>query len=163
VAGTTAAPISCSNVDIYVSVDGGYTYPFLAKGRTANDGSETITLPNPLNSPGARVKVKGSGNVFFNISNGFTLNHGTVGVTPAPAADAIRVFPVPARDALHIRIPAALSSMEARFVNQLGQLVWEGALSGESTLPVSGWAPGIYHLQMHNMQGVHLSRTVVVE
>ncbi|MCC6724396.1 MAG: T9SS type A sorting domain-containing protein, partial [Saprospiraceae bacterium] len=67
VAGTTAAPISCANVDIMLSLDGGITFTNLVTA-TANDGSETITLPNTSTSA-ARIKIKCSDNVFFDINN----------------------------------------------------------------------------------------------
>jgi hypothetical protein len=68
VVNTTQTPILCSNVDIFLSLDGGYTYPVTLLSGTPNDGSETITVPYyPTTS--ARIKVKGAGNVFFDISN----------------------------------------------------------------------------------------------
>ncbi|MEL6659532.1 MAG: reprolysin-like metallopeptidase, partial [Bacteroidota bacterium] len=68
VAGTNSAPISCSDVDILLSYDGGFTYPVVLQGGTANDGSENITVPNGTSST-ARVMVRCSDNVFFDISN----------------------------------------------------------------------------------------------
>lgn len=75
VVGTNAAPVSASNVDIYMSVDGGYTWPYTV-GTFPNTGSASVTIPNPaVSSATARIKVKGSGNIFFNInSNNFTVN-----------------------------------------------------------------------------------------
>ncbi len=67
VAGTNNAPISCANVDIQLSLDGGLTFTDLIVG-TPNDGSQTITLPNTATS-NARIKVKCSNNVFFDINN----------------------------------------------------------------------------------------------
>ncbi|MEO0404998.1 MAG: CARDB domain-containing protein [Bacteroidota bacterium] len=74
VANTDAAPVNCSNVDIYLSVDGGFTYPFLLLSGTPNDGSANVFIPdNQTNS--ARIKVKGNGNIFFDISNtNFTIS-----------------------------------------------------------------------------------------
>lgn len=68
VAGTANAPISCSNVDILLSYDGGFTYPTTLASSTANDGSQTITVPNGTTSS-ARVMVRCSNNIFFDISN----------------------------------------------------------------------------------------------
>ena len=48
VAGTTSAPISCSQVDILISSDGGVTYPHEALTGTANDGSQAITVPGTI-------------------------------------------------------------------------------------------------------------------
>jgi len=68
VANTTAAPVSCGNVRISLSIDGGNTFPFVLVASTPNDGSETITVPD-FPSTSARVKVEAVGNVFFDISN----------------------------------------------------------------------------------------------
>lgn len=66
VAGTTAAPISCSQVGIDFSTDGGTTYP-LSAGTFPNNGSANITVPN-VTTTQARVRVSCVGNIFFNIS-----------------------------------------------------------------------------------------------
>ncbi len=68
VANTTAAPVNAANVDIYVSTNGGNTFPTLLLSGTPNDGSEQVMLPS-VNSTTARIKVQGSGNIFFDISN----------------------------------------------------------------------------------------------
>ncbi|MDG1261076.1 MAG: M12 family metallo-peptidase [Flavobacteriales bacterium] len=68
VANTDQAPVNCSSVDIYISTDGGFTYPTLLVGNTPNDGSQAVLLPSVLTST-ARIKVKASNNIFFDISN----------------------------------------------------------------------------------------------
>jgi hypothetical protein len=67
VAGTNAGAVNTPNVDIYLSTDGGQTFPFLLASATANDGAETVGIP--VASSTARIKVKGSGNAFFDINN----------------------------------------------------------------------------------------------
>ena len=67
VAGTTAAPVSCANVDISLSTDGGFTYTTLLSN-TPNDGTESVLLP-VTTSTTARIMVKCSDNVFFDISD----------------------------------------------------------------------------------------------
>ena len=74
---TNNAPVSCANVKISLSTDGGITFPIVLAASTPNDGSQTITVPNALNTPSARVKVEAVGNIFFDVSNGnFTINAG---------------------------------------------------------------------------------------
>lgn len=68
VAGTTASPISASNVDIFLSIDGGYTYPITLATATPNDGSHAIIVPNNVTTQG-RIMVKGSNHIFFDINN----------------------------------------------------------------------------------------------
>ncbi len=68
VANTPAAPVSCDKVNILLSTDGGFTFPIKLASDTPNDGSQCVTLPAVLTST-ARIKVEGSGNIFFDISN----------------------------------------------------------------------------------------------
>ena len=68
VAGTSGAPVSCANVAIDLSTDGGNTFPTSLAASTPNDGSETVTIPNTPTSQ-ARVRVSCVGNIFFDISN----------------------------------------------------------------------------------------------
>ena len=67
VGNTTSSPVSCANVDVYLSTDGGHTFALLLAG-TPNDGAQTVTLPNTATGT-ARIKVKCSDNVFFDINN----------------------------------------------------------------------------------------------
>jgi hypothetical protein len=68
VVGSNAAPISCANVMISLSTDGGNTYPTVIAASTPNDGSEALTIPSVATTT-ARIKVEAVGNVFFDISN----------------------------------------------------------------------------------------------
>ena len=80
VANTNNTPVSCTNVKISLSVDGGLNYPITLANSTPNDGSETITVPGtPF--PEGRIKVEAVGNVFFNISQPFPIN-GAANSTP---------------------------------------------------------------------------------
>jgi subtilisin-like proprotein convertase family protein len=68
VAGSNLAPVSCANVKISLSTDGGFTFPTVLLASTPNDGSENITVPS-ANTGVARIKVEAVGNIFFDISN----------------------------------------------------------------------------------------------
>lgn len=82
VANTTAAPVSCANVKISLSTDGGNTFTTLVAS-TPNDGTEAITIPNTPSTT-ARVKIEAVGNIFFDISNtNFTITTGTGCGAPA--------------------------------------------------------------------------------
>lgn len=73
--GTNAAPVSCANVTIQLSTDGGYTFPVTLIASTPNDGSEEIQVPNNLGSQ-CRIRVMSVGNIFYDISNSnFTISN----------------------------------------------------------------------------------------
>jgi hypothetical protein len=66
--GTNAGSVNCQAVNILLSSDGGLTFPTVLASSTANDGSETITVPSQSGTT-YRVKVESVGNIFFDISN----------------------------------------------------------------------------------------------
>jgi hypothetical protein len=72
-AGTNAAPISTAQVRLWLSTDGGVTFPYLLADSTPNDGAESVVMPNVASSA-ARLKIEALGNIYFNISPAFTLN-----------------------------------------------------------------------------------------
>ena len=67
VANTTAAPVSCGNVDILFSSNGGTTFTTVL-ANVPNDGSQSVVMPN-VNTTTGRIKVKCSTSCFFDISN----------------------------------------------------------------------------------------------
>ncbi|HXT19880.1 MAG TPA: zinc-dependent metalloprotease family protein [Thermoanaerobaculia bacterium] len=79
VAGTDAAPISCANVAIDLSTDGGTNFGAALAAATPNDGSEPVAVPNTPTSQ-ARVRVSCAGNVFFDVGNA----NFTIAFTPPP-------------------------------------------------------------------------------
>ncbi|TYA52278.1 immunoglobulin-like domain-containing protein [Formosa maritima] len=68
VAGTTGNGVNAANVDIFLSTDGGDTYPITLATGVPNDGSQNIVVPNNQGTQN-RIMVKGSNNIFFDISN----------------------------------------------------------------------------------------------
>lgn len=79
-AGTNNAPVNCASVDIYLSVDGGATYPIVLAENVTNDGTENIFIPNTIATSTARIKIKGRDNVFFDVSdNNFQITEAQAG------------------------------------------------------------------------------------
>ncbi|WP_299115472.1 immunoglobulin-like domain-containing protein [uncultured Winogradskyella sp.] len=68
VAGTTGNGVNAANVDIFLSTDGGDTYPITLASGVTNDGSHDIIVPNNQGSQN-RIMVRGSNHIFFDISN----------------------------------------------------------------------------------------------
>jgi hypothetical protein len=68
VAGTTANGVNAAYVDIFLSTDGGYTYPIQLASMVPNNGGLSITVPNNIGTTN-RIMVKGYNHIFFDISN----------------------------------------------------------------------------------------------
>jgi len=68
VANTDAAPINADLVDIFLSVDGGLTYPFTLAEDIPNTGTASVIVPNATTDE-ARVMVMNAEGTFFDISN----------------------------------------------------------------------------------------------
>lgn len=67
-ANTDKAPVSCNKVNILLSVDGGYNYDYVLASEVPNDGSHIVQIPD-IEANNARIMVKSSDNIFFDISD----------------------------------------------------------------------------------------------
>ena len=67
VLGTDQAPVSCANVQVLFSSDGGLTFPTVLLASTPNNGAATVRLPGITTTLG-RLKIQAVNNVFFAIS-----------------------------------------------------------------------------------------------
>jgi hypothetical protein len=153
--GTASAPVSAASVDIYMSIDGGNNWPAYI-GTYTNSGTASIPVPNPATTTGTcRFKVKGHGNVFFNVNTAnFSVTHTaglpTVGVSNvATLASETTVYPVPATNVLHVSV-GSRDNVKAVIINAMGQSVWQGTINGQSEIEVASWAKGVYHLRLMN-------------
>src|ERR1700741_4763664 len=99
VANTTAAPVSAANVNVYLSTDGGYTYPITVASNLPNTGTANITVPIVTTTQG-RIMVRGAGNIFYDINNTniniqaaeFVMNYNSSNVSTCPPTDAVFTF-----------------------------------------------------------------------
>ncbi len=186
VVGTDAAPVSCDSVNLYLSVNGGYKWPYLV-ARVPNSGSANILMPNVATTSTARLKVKGNHNVFFNVNgSNFTMTlDSTIAITlPSPndttvvfidtfplavskqpsrnAADDIKVYPVPVADVVHVSTTIT-DALQVSVYNAIGQLVMSTTLNGQMDIPVAAWAKGVYYLQVTDRStGKRITKHMIV-
>lgn len=127
VANTTAFPVNAATVNIYLSTDGGLTYPTLLLGSTPNDGSETVTIPN-VNTTQARIMVAAETNVFYNINPiNFTITQ-TLGVNEASAnKDVFVVYPNPSKGLLNVQFANSNEVYDIMIYDVSGKLVFTKA------------------------------------
>ena len=68
VGNTNQNPINTSAVDVFLSLDGGFTYPLEVAKHLPNTGEGIILVPNFASTRG-RIMVKAADNIFFDISD----------------------------------------------------------------------------------------------
>jgi PKD repeat protein len=93
VAGTNVGAVNATNVDIFLSMDGGFTYPITIATATPNDGTENIVIPNNATTNG-RIMVRGSGNIFYAINAAdFTVVSPSFDYSLSPTPSTITICP----------------------------------------------------------------------
>ena len=119
VANTDMAIFNSANVDIFLSLDGGLTYPITLAQNVENDGSEDIQFPLNILPAGttqittARIKIKSSTNIFFDISNNnFTITEPIANDFGLEAEDIVIDVCSPANDTFDLYIHEVLTFTE---------------------------------------------------
>ncbi len=167
---TTAAPVSCANVRISLSTDGGLTFPTELVASTPNDGSEVLVIPN-LATTTARIKVEAVGNIFFDISNtNFTIAAALRAPVVAPIAaalDKIMVTPNPASYQANLQFNSKLSGIAMLTIsNQLDAVVVSKTINiakGQNyqTLDLSKLLNGVYYIKLKVGNDTQVSKLVI--
>ena len=69
VANTNQAPINTTSVSVYLSLDGGATFPHLLANSIPNNGSAFIVVPGNTSTTQARIKIQADNNIYFAINS----------------------------------------------------------------------------------------------
>lgn len=135
VAGTTGNGVNAANVDIFLSTDGGDTYPITLASGVANDGSHDIVVPNNQGNQN-RIMVKGSNHIFFDISNtNFTIGAPVVCVANVPTGLAATNVATTSATLSWTAVPGASYDLRYR---QVGAPTWTTTAVSGISQSVSG-------------------------
>ncbi len=94
VGGSDANGINCAEVDIWLSTDGGQTFPYLQALQVPNTGSYSCVILDQQGTQ-CRFMIEGHGNVFFDINDkDFTISAVTA-IAENELSKYISVFPNP--------------------------------------------------------------------
>jgi hypothetical protein len=158
VAGTNAIPIGTTAVDILLSIDGGLTYPFTLATATANDGSQTITVPDigvEFTSE-ARIMIEANGNIFLAVNDSnFTIQEPAASVDDESLA-GFTLFPNPSEGNFQLQFNTASTDLvELRVFDLAGRTVYTKdykEVSGffDEAISLGNMAKGIYLLRVVN-------------
>lgn len=168
VVGTDQAPINAVNVDIFLSTDGGYNYPITLATGVPNTGVATVTVP-ALNSTTARVMVRGSGNVFFDISNAnFTITN-TQSLNENTLMDNVRLYPNPSNGQLNVSIAGEYrGDMLITIADLQGKTVAVKSFNKNSDglveeLNLSTLPGGVYTSTISSTEGVKTEKLIITK
>lgn len=165
VGGTNTAPVNCGWVNIYLSTDDGETFPYLMVANAPNTGSYNVTVPNVGTTTG-RIKVKGTGNVFFDINKGaITMTGNPNGIKELELAEDLVFYPNPATDRIQVMTKKQYgNNLKAVMYNAVGQQVWSGEITGNTEIGVAGFARGNYMIQVVNENnGARTTQKIVLQ
>ncbi len=164
VAGTNAAPVAAGNVTIYLSVDSGKTWPHILAPSTANDGSETIGVPN-VAATWARVKVKGTGNVFFDLNDEWIKINKVVapnGLTTLDEA-SFMVYPNPASGEFTVELPSNIYHAGIELVNSIGAVVYQGTMETKKNIRTDSFAKGLYFIKIQTTDSKVMVKKILID
>jgi hypothetical protein len=155
---TSVAPVSCTDVKILISLDGGSTYSVLVNS-TPNDGTELITAPTvSANISTCRIKVESIGNIFYDISNNnFTIST-SVGISALSKNNPIglTVWPNPFTNNLNFAVGNLQASKitEVKIIDVLGKIILQKNYTNKTelteSLDMSEFNSGIYFINVSN-------------
>ena len=69
VANTNQAPINTTSVSVYLSLDGGATFPHVLANSIPNNGSAFIVVPGNTSTTQARIKIQADNNIYFAVNS----------------------------------------------------------------------------------------------
>lgn len=144
-----ADSVNTGFVNIYLSKDGGSSFPILLATNVPNSGTYNVLVPN-VYATNARVKVKGVGNIFFDVSKvNFKINGDPTSIKNMELDQVINVFPNPATSTVTIQNQSQ-DKFKVQLMNALGQKVWEGNMNKDINVNVSNYAKGVYYFYIQN-------------
>ncbi|MEL7532143.1 MAG: T9SS type A sorting domain-containing protein [Bacteroidota bacterium] len=160
--GTDAPPINTQFVSISLSLDGGYTYPISLLDSTANDGSESISLPN-ISTTQARLKVAAKGNIYFDINtHDFEIQFDPSNSLEEQNDFVIELYPNPVKHQFQIAVPAQMR-YQVQLYDAKGKLLLKQ--NQQNRFNVADFTEGIYFVVVTNLDSYEkaIKRLVVVK
>jgi hypothetical protein len=158
-ANTNNAPVNCQNVDIFLSIDGGNTFPITLTTGVPNTGSAQVTVPSNLTNI-ARVMVMSEEGTFFDMSDfNFTIAEANIGLEEIVNGD-LELFPNPTKDVINLHWSEEVSTVE--LTDAQGKVLKTLNVSDdkEAILNLQNFSTGIYLVRVISNEGTSVHQVI---
>lgn len=161
VANTDNATVNCQFVNIYLSVDGGASYPHLLAEQVPNIGEYIVMTPNLPNTT-SRVMVMADNGTFFDISdNNFEIRFSAVGEDDYEVNSNFNVFPNPTNDKIALSWNEQLKIDTLKLYDASGKLISEVSNLGNThVFDMSQLSAGLYYMEFVGEDKIFVSKIV---
>ncbi|MCX6272174.1 MAG: M12 family metallo-peptidase [Bacteroidetes bacterium] len=163
--GSDQAPVNTPNVNVLLSLDGGYTFPITLGAGVPNNGSYSFVVPANQTTT-ARIMVEGAGNIFFDINDkNFSIN-GSVGIEQNNLSQFISLYPNPTVNNTNLAI---INNDRGNIVilvtDATGKVISSYSTTKNDqqftyTLQTENLAVGIYFVRVKSESGMAMKRIV---
>lgn len=167
--GTNSSPVSCTTVNILISIDGGATFTMLL-ANTPNDGSQLVIVPIfGITQTTCRIEVESAGNIFFDINDkNFTINVGSIGISEYSGSNAIQLNlqPNPFNNEIQLTLNGMDKNEKTHLIiyDILGNILMTDEYTGKEELTqkynLSFLSNGVYIIELSNNKQKLVSRLV---
>lgn len=133
-----------------------FIYDSGGNGLCCGNGTGFYRLATPNGNP-----VISQNTTFGNeVSAQFEVN--TVGTNDINVNNQFKVYPNPASDRVKIEVPFDANNGKVRVTNKLGQMVYQGSLTGKShEINTEKWANGLYIISIESASDIKVSKVTI--
>lgn len=159
VANTNNAPVSCQNVDIFLSIDGGNNFPITLATGVPNTGSAQIVVPSEFTNI-ARVMVMSEEGTFFDMSNfNFTILEAFAGMDEVVNGD-LELYPNPTNDMVNVLWSGDVQTIE--LVDIQGKTIETFEVSDVKTTAINleSLSSGVYMIRVTSSEGTSIHQVI---
>jgi len=159
VANTNNAPVNCQNVDIFLSIDGGNTFPITLVTGVPNTGTAQVVVPSNFTNI-ARVMVMSEEGTFFDMSDfNFTILEAFAGMDEIVNGD-LELYPNPTNDIVNALWTGDVESIELLDMQGKSLEAFDVSKVKTTTINLGNLSSGVYMVRVTSNEGTSVHQVV---
>ena len=162
VAGTDANSINATEVDIFLSLDGGKTFDKEIAKNVPNTGSYTFNIPAGSDTTKARIMVKASDNIFLAVNSAnFTIKNASMGVNDASLQKSTHISPNPSNGVFEVKTAKNAKLVSVEIHDATGRKVFENLNPKNIRFDVTKLTNGVYLVTVKTDKGTETQKLII--